>query len=76
MKIEEQRLQFDMKNYERESLRLNKAQDNEARRIAVEEKRIELEERRLALDSEERKGAIAERKEVLAVLGALVKKLG
>lgn len=43
--------------------------------IAVDEKLLQLEERRLLVDTEERRGSLAERKEVLPVISALVKKL-
>ena len=75
LKIEEQRLEHEIKRDEQEASRLEQVQLNESRRIAVDEKRVELEERRFAVESEERKGMIAERKEVLSVPSALVKKL-
>lgn len=71
--MEEQCLDFEMKNEDQEAEQIEQVQTNEYRRIAVDEKRVELKESLFAVNGEDRSGMLAEREEVLSVLSALVK---
>ena len=75
LKHDQERLALDRKKDERESVRLRRAQDHESRVFALCEKRIELEIELAAFDREERKYALAERKQIIGVLGALPERL-
>ena len=73
--LEEDRLNLERKKESRLEERIRRDQENESKRLCLEEKRIALEVEKTALEREKKQQAISERKEMIAVLGALVKKL-
>lgn len=75
IELDKERLALEKEKAERENELALSQQSNDAKRICLDERRINLEVERNALDREERRSAMEERKGMLAVLGALVKKL-
>ena len=75
LKSDEDRLDFERWKGEEDAIRVRRAQDHDAKVLAIKEKRIELEIQRAALKREERKSAHDERKQIITVLGAIAEKL-
>ena len=74
-RLDEDRLSFEKEVAEKEELRALRQQENDAKRLLLDQRRIDLEIERVAMEREERRSAMEERKGMLAVLSALVKKL-
>jgi len=74
-RLDEDRLSFENEVAEKEDLRALRQQENDAKRLLLDQRRIDLEIERVAMEREERRSAMEERKGMLAVLSALVKKL-
>lgn len=73
--VEEERLAFEKGQSERRLKVEEKEAEVTQRRLELEDRRLALDERRLAIDAEDRRGQMEERKQVLGVLSALIKKL-
>lgn len=74
-RLEERRLDLDKEQNERRLCVEEKQVELLEKRLSIEDRRLLYDEKRLALETEERRGLMEERKEVLGVLSALVKKL-
>lgn len=73
LKMGEDRFRFEREG--RLDSHMQRTQDHEAKSLRAEEKRMELEAEKAFLKLEKQHQSIGERKEMLAVLDALVKKL-
>lgn len=75
IELDKERLELEKERAQRENDRALSHQANDAKRISLDQRRLNLEVERNALDREERRSAMEERKDMLSVLGSLVKKL-
>ena len=87
VKLDDERLSFERQRYLEEQRRADRVHELETKRLELDKRKVALEESRLRIETEERvartnddmedrKVGLQERKEVIALMGALVKKLG
>lgn len=75
MRLEEERFAFEQCLAEQNDARTLRQQDHDTKRLSLDKRCIELEVKRAGMDNQERRNTREERKGMLAVLDALVKKL-
>ena len=75
LKLDEDRLEFERWKGEEDAIRVRRAQNHDAKVLALNEKRIELKIQLEALDREQRKSALDQRKHKITVLGSIAEKL-
>lgn len=73
--LEEERFAFEWRVAERNDARALRQQEDDAKYLSLDQPRIELDVKRAAMYREERRSAMEQRKGMLAVLDALVRKL-
>ncbi|CAN8074605.1 unnamed protein product [Agarophyton chilense] len=75
LKLEEDRLDFEQRKYERDAERKQRLQEQKVLRLSPDERRIIFVVVLAAIDHEECHDLLAERIQMISVMGALVKKL-